>query len=62
MKKCNVLICSHYGHDSSECDKCKFRNVNKNEKNVEDQRIHYAQRASETSAHEIGIEKRKKRR
>ena len=62
MKKCNVLICSHYGHDSSECDKCKFRNVSENNKNIEAQRIHYVQRASETSAREISIEKRKKRR
>ena len=62
MKKCNVLICSHYGHDSSECDKCKFRNVSENEKNMEDQRIHYVQRASNSCAREKGIEKQKKRR
>jgi len=62
MKKCNVLVCSHYGHNSPQCDLCKWCNIKKNEKNIEDQRIHYVQHASDEYNREKEIIRCKKRR
>ena len=62
MKKCNMLICSHYGHNASDCDTCKFRNIDENEKNRDDQRIYYVQKASDSSARKKDTVRCKKRR